>query len=786
MGHREKGHAFRVLIHPVTLFAVAASMVFAFALLTAPPRARGFEATPDTFSADRALATLRGLLAESQPHVAGSELNRVVRGRIEKLFEAEGYKPEIQSRFHCNPPFGSCATVENIIAVKPGSDGRKSVLLTAHYDSAWAGPGAADDGAGVAAVIEISRMAAEYADFRNDIIFLLTDGEEQGLIGAHAFAEYHPLFNKVAAVINLEARGVTGPSTMFETGDGNRSIIRILSKNVERPVANSLAYELYRRMPNDTDYSVYRERGVMGLNFAFTGGVALYHSRLDTPDYLDPGSLQHHGQNAWALVVALAERDISRLRSREDAAYIDVFGRLLWHYPESIATGVTMLLTVLVLLGIVLRLKEDIRPAALAWAFAAQVMLIAMLAAGAWVLNWPLARFVVTHPIEHPNPWVARCSIFALCVLVVWVTGKLFAHRVTFGAATLVCWMTIAALGFWLDFELPSASFVAVIPLFAFFLGMLLDLLRWRSWPRLVFATLFGFTAAAYMALYHFFALDAVLGFDQTHLKALPLVLMLLPALPVWFSRYEEPVPDWLPLFLLGGLVAATALLHLLVPGISDDRPRGMNLVYREVPGEVTAQLYLESAGGGIDEVYADSHGFAIDSIAPPYASRNVTLNPDREEVERPAVELPAFGLPALAVSEVTSERDELRSTGAAWRHRFTARPAPDCRRLVLAWPEDAELIEVRVNGVLALNPEAVRKTGEPPRTVRIAHPGVQELQFDLFTRDNRPLTIAATSRFDLPEDLAGPYLTDWPSDAQPIFRGSRAESVQEIEIAPD
>ncbi|MCJ7815580.1 MAG: M20/M25/M40 family metallo-hydrolase, partial [Xanthomonadales bacterium] len=233
------------------------------------PAPIGADAPDVVFSSVRAEAILDNLLQERMPHVSGSASNTVVRNRIVAQLESFGYTPEFQTRFHCNPMFGSCSPVENIIAVKPGVEGKNAVLLTAHYDSGWTGPGAADDGAGVAAILEIARMAADFPPFTNDIIFLFSDAEENGLIGADAFAQHHPLFGKVKAVINLEARGSAGPSALFETGEGNRGLIRLFSKNVERPVGNSLVYEMYKRMPNDTDYTVYKRKGVMGANFAF-------------------------------------------------------------------------------------------------------------------------------------------------------------------------------------------------------------------------------------------------------------------------------------------------------------------------------------------------------------------------------------------------------------------------------------------------------------------------------------------------------------------------------------
>ncbi len=110
---------------------------------------------------------------------------------------------------------------------------------------------------------------------------------------------------------------------MFETGDGNRRMIRTLAQAVERPVANSLTYEIYRNMPNDTDYSVYKGKGVMGLNFAFSSGVAVYHTLIDDVEQLDRGSLQHHGDNTWGMLNALGDRNLMGVEAKEDAGYID-------------------------------------------------------------------------------------------------------------------------------------------------------------------------------------------------------------------------------------------------------------------------------------------------------------------------------------------------------------------------------------------------------------------------------------------------------------------------------
>ncbi|MFC1740850.1 M28 family peptidase, partial [Pseudomonadota bacterium] len=189
------------LRHPLVLLLISLLVMMGVLRSYSTPDPVGADAPDVVFSAARAEAILGDLLQEGVPHVAGSSFNTVVRNRVVAHLESSGYKAELQSRFHCNAEFGSCSPVDNVIAVRPGSEGEYAVLLTAHYDSGWAGPGAADDGAGTSAILEIARMVADFPPFKNDIIFLISDSEENGLIGADAFAEHHPLFEKVRAVI---------------------------------------------------------------------------------------------------------------------------------------------------------------------------------------------------------------------------------------------------------------------------------------------------------------------------------------------------------------------------------------------------------------------------------------------------------------------------------------------------------------------------------------------------------------------------------------------------------
>lgn len=61
-------------------------------------------------------------------------------------------------------------------------------LICAHYDSVSNSPGADDDGSGTAAVLAAAYLLSQY-EFNHTIRFVAFDGEEQGLLGSHEYAE---------------------------------------------------------------------------------------------------------------------------------------------------------------------------------------------------------------------------------------------------------------------------------------------------------------------------------------------------------------------------------------------------------------------------------------------------------------------------------------------------------------------------------------------------------------------------------------------------------------------
>ncbi|WP_168190270.1 M20/M25/M40 family metallo-hydrolase [Luteithermobacter gelatinilyticus] len=313
-------------------------MLAGLRILTEGPPPKPASLPAGHFSADRAYDLLGELLEGIGAHPAGSAPNKLLRERLVKKLSALGLSPELQQDFHCAPLAPGCSYLENVIAILPGSNpSRKALMATAHYDSAPAAGGAADDGAGIAALLEIITNLKASDPLENDVIFLFSDAEESGLRGAMAFNKKHPLMDRVGMILNMEARGVSGPSLMFETGPRNYRQVQGFANSTPRPVSTSLLVEIYKRMPNGTDLMAYAERGLPALNFAFSRGVSLYHSPHDTIENLSKSSLQHHGDNMLAAIRHFGNTDLESLHSDSDATYIDFFGYFLIMWPAHLS-----------------------------------------------------------------------------------------------------------------------------------------------------------------------------------------------------------------------------------------------------------------------------------------------------------------------------------------------------------------------------------------------------------------------------------------------------------------
>jgi len=279
----------------------------------------------------------------SECHFMGTEENRKVRDYILGEFEKLNIPTEVFTGY-CEQAYGSykqIAKTENIIATIKGSGTGKSLVLAGHYDSVLSAPGAADDVHAVACMIETARLLKD-ENLKNDLVFLITDGEEQGLLGAKAFVESKDL-SSIGMVLNYEARGNSGAGIFFEWSEGNAWLAKEMRKAASNPVASSMAYEIYNKLPNDTDFTHFKTAGLKGINHAFIDGFSFYHNPADTPERINMRSVQHTGENMWRMAMHFGNADISDIPTDTNASFFNFFG-LLVIYPASLDFIILLLL----------------------------------------------------------------------------------------------------------------------------------------------------------------------------------------------------------------------------------------------------------------------------------------------------------------------------------------------------------------------------------------------------------------------------------------------------------
>ena len=437
----------------VLAFAVlAVGLWFASKYLYAKPPVLGADAPASAFSAGRANDTLGRLLGPEKPHPVSSDENAAVRARIQAEFARLGVKTSTYTAFACNAWRGfvavPCATTTDIIAeIVPGEG--KAIVLLAHYDSVPAGPGASDDESGVATVLETARaLKARGGKSLHPVIGVITDGEEAGLLGAEAFLQNKDLKARVGAVVNVEARGTTGRSLLFQTSPADSKLIDLYASHVPFTATSSLFAEIYRLLPNDTDLTLFIKQGFPSFNFAFSDNVADYHTTLDRRANLSRLTLQEQGSNMLGVATALEQTPYDSLKGHGEV-YLDILGYAVPRMPASWALPAAVV-SLLLLLFAAWRAKDV---AARDWVRAALLPPAMLIACGAigWVLH-AIAQLISGQPDpSYAYPIALREGLAFGVAAMVLLTARMADARA-------------AALGAWLWFAVLSVLTAAFLP----------------------------------------------------------------------------------------------------------------------------------------------------------------------------------------------------------------------------------------------------------------------------------------------------------------------------------
>lgn len=658
------------------LAVVVLALTAALAVLRGqPPRPKPADAPAGEFSAGRARDVLRALVGDAVPHPLGSEAGARVRARIVAELERLGYEAEVQEAFTCNA-YGACGTVKNVLARLQGRKPSHAVLLAAHYDSVPAGPGAADDGMGVAALLEIARATKAEAPPRNPVLFLFDEGEEAGLLGAEAFVRGHPAAATVAAVVNLEARGTSGASLLFEMSRGNLWLVRLAASALARPVTSSIYYTIYERLPNDTDLTVFKREGIAGVNFACIGDVGRYHTPLDRFENASAATLQHHGDNALAMARALSSADLTNTRETEtDAVFFDFLGFVIVSWPAPSSPGLSLLaLLLLVTAAAALVRRGELLRRHLAWGFLAWLLVAGAPLAAGGALYWALSSAGA-----FPTPFVARplpaiLAFWSLALALGATVASWLGARASFAGLWAGTWGAWGLVALALSSSVPGIGYVFLVP--ALVAGA--AALPWafgsgRSAVGREIAILLPASVAGVLVFPLAWRLYDAIGAPILPLVALAIGLITSASGPL-LAQARAGRRAFLPA--LAGIVAlACALSSLLVPHFTPESPERVNILFHQ-DGDGGGARWLVHAGSG-------SLPPAMQEIAP-FGAEPVQPFP----WSRPAS---TFAAPAAPVSVAAPELLVLdtKKEGTRRRVRAVVRSPRGAPEMTLRLPDD-------------------------------------------------------------------------------------------------
>lgn len=501
------------------------------------------EISATEFSIDNALYHLKNI--SQKPHHTGSEEHKKVQDYLVKELKKLNLEPEIQYQTAINKKWRAATTTENIIARIKGTENGKALLLLTHYDSnPHSSLGASDAGSGVVTIVEgIRAYLATNKAPKNDIIILFSDAEELGLLGAQAFVENHPWAKDVGLVLNFEARGSGGSSYMLmETNGKNKTLLtEFLNANPNYPAANSLMYGVYKKLPNDTDLTVFREKGnINGFNFAFIDDHFDYHTEQDSYERLNRETLLHQADYFTTSLNYFANADLTNLNSDTDYIYVNFpFTKLLtypfsWVLPMLIIAF--LLFIVLIVVGIY---KKKMTVIGVLKGFIPYILSLVLcigISYGLWQL------LLIIHPqytdMLHGFTYNGYQYIIAFVLLNLWILFKVYnklkeAKAIDLLVAPITFGLVINVI---IYMNLPGAGFF-IIPVFASLL--ILAILLFMNINKASRSALFAIISipSIYMIAPMIQLFPVALGLKTLFISAVLLVFIFGLMLPVFYQE---------------------------------------------------------------------------------------------------------------------------------------------------------------------------------------------------------------------------------------------------------
>ncbi len=648
---------------------------------------------PDSqFSTQRAFEHVAEI--GKKQHYVGSEAHSEVRNYIVNQLQEMGLEVQTQEGFNLSKE-ANLVRPENILARIEGSgDGKNALVLMSHYDSAThSSYGASDAGSGVATVLEgIRALLNSKTPFENDIIILFTDAEELGLNGAGLFMQDHPWAEDVKLALNFEARGSGGkPFMLLETNGKNARLIEAFKNaNPKYPNTNSMAYSIYKMLPNDTDLTVLREQGnINGYNFAFIDDFFDYHTANDVPKNLDKKSLAHQGSYLMPLLNYFKDADLENLSSDRDLIYFNLpFGIFITYSFEWIMPMFIMAILLFLALVIYGIRKERFNILEIFKGFLPLLLSLLISGLASWAF-WKFCLFIypqyseMEHGFTYNGYWYIAASIFislTVCFFIYHAFRKKTRRAASFIGPILI-WLFIS--GF-LAVYLKGASYF-IIPVYFALLQLYIMILQKR--PNRILMALLCFPS---ITIVHplIWSLPVALGLKMLFVTSILTSLLFVLILPV-FGYFKRLKSFGIVSFLVFNILILTAHYY---SEFSVERPKPNSLVYLNDLDEGAAFWYSYD---GMEDAWTSR---IFDDDPELYSTTESTFSSKYKSGFTFKKEAPVIDLaePGIILKEIGKDSSGLKN------YSLKIAPNREVNRMELYELNDIDFTKFRVNNLEA------------------------------------------------------------------------------------
>jgi hypothetical protein len=183
--------------------------------------------------------------------------NRLAAEYLFKTYASFGYAPEYQT-FEYRPRNAAPIRTSNVLATLKGTVNPELIyVVSSHYDSVAAGPGADDNTSGTAALLEAARILAGRPQPAT-IVFASFTGEESGLLGSREFVRQALAKElRIAAALNNDTVGWTNDHRLDNTIRYSNAGIRDVQHAAAMQFSSMITFDgLYYK---STDAAAYYE-----------------------------------------------------------------------------------------------------------------------------------------------------------------------------------------------------------------------------------------------------------------------------------------------------------------------------------------------------------------------------------------------------------------------------------------------------------------------------------------------------------------------------------------------